>query len=106
MRQPMKKYIPTERFHYEKSIENRIKILNSVKVKTERSFHKQISGGPGKVVINQVRVNLLKREIVLTSSQCLKSIIRIQAKWRGYMMRKRYLSMLEDHKMEEEKDFQ
>jgi|JI10StandDraft_1071094.scaffolds.fasta_scaffold368547_1 hypothetical protein len=34
MKQPMKKYIPTERFFYDKSFESKIKTLNAIKVKS------------------------------------------------------------------------
>jgi|688.fasta_scaffold225491_2 hypothetical protein len=55
---------------------------------------KQISGGPKNKIPDLVEVSLSKREINLSSVNCLRFIIKIQAKWKAVRQRKIYLSLL------------
>ena len=56
---------------------------------------KQLTGGPSKGVRNYIYVDLSKKKIILSSKDCLKYVVMIQAKWKSVYQRKRFIAMIE-----------
>lgn len=63
MRAHTKRYIPTERFHYDKGFEKHISDYNKIKVKSKDNYKKQLSGGPNTKIRNYVYVDLSKKRL-------------------------------------------
>ena len=94
-----RKYIPGDKFYYDKGFQSTIEQINKVKLSSRHnnSYHQQISGGPKKKT-DYVTVDLSKKKIYMSSPLIVKYVIKIQAKWRAVSLRNKYLLKLQDIK--------
>ena len=95
------KHVATERFFYDASFERHIRSFNAIKVKNPKAFRRQLTGGPRQQKREIIEVDIMTKEIKVSSSSCLKAVIMIQAKWKSIYMRRKFLRIVEDHRERE-----
>lgn len=84
--------MPSERFHYDKKFEDSINKLNKTKLLQPHKggFSRQLTGGP-RNQRDYLMVDLSKKKVILSSPLIVKSVIKIQAKWKAVYGRKKFL---------------